>query len=222
VIKSHHLTLAGMTTALALATPAAAESLLLDGFTDLDDISPVLAGETDTYVLTDSDLPDGTTTEVSVTGVAGTSFSGGTPAEDFAIFSTTADPGNPGLTSLTYDLSSPVDFSLVDALSFDLDVVDAIDISTDLTLTDSEGDESSFSGGYMGNDSEVVFLIEDFASDAGYDSDSVSSISLAIGSEVGDDFRLDDFSANVVPSPTAAGAGILGLIAFGLRRRGRS
>jgi hypothetical protein len=208
-----------LTAGSAVAGSISSGPFLLDGFGDLDTIAPVLAGETDSYVLTDTDIPVPTTVEVSVVGVAGTSFSVSVPDTEIAVFSTTADPFNPGQFILTYNFSAPVDFSLVSKFTFEKDAVDVLGLEYDFELTDNNGNKSTLQDSYSGGDAVLSFFLSNFTLEPGFDISAVTSLKATVTSSVGDDFIIDNFAGVAVPSPTAAGAGLFGLTALVLRRR---
>jgi hypothetical protein len=208
--------------ATVAASHATAGSLLVDGFGDFASATGdavILAGETETYVVTDTAfLPAGTTVTISVMSDGAATIG---DLDDDGILSLNTPTVEPAVYMFEYDLATTVD--LTDLPGFSLrvfDIADDVELDYTLLLTDSEGDTAEYTDAFTGSGSGTLsFFLSGFSFlDPDFDLDSVESMKFTINAAQGNDFRIDELV--VVPSPTAAGFGLLGLAAMAYRRRG--
>ncbi|MEM6333490.1 MAG: hypothetical protein AAF823_09150 [Planctomycetota bacterium] len=217
--------------ALFVGTQANAGTVLIDGFEDVTDVttSGSLVPVSDTYVPSTASI--GSTVTVTVSPIPPEVEASVEGAMDGGsqVAALSADFGGEPSFVFAYELDEPLD--LTNFTDFELDIfsltgegeepnVDfTVAVSSDgvtfADLTNNFGDPSG-SG-------VLSFFLFDFAGlfdDPAVDETAITDILLTIttNSEA-DDFAIDNFRLTVVPSPTAAGFGILGLIALVGRRR---
>ncbi|MEM0915669.1 MAG: hypothetical protein AAGB29_13545 [Planctomycetota bacterium] len=199
--------------ALAAASYASAGSILLDGFGDLPTVA---VGDTvGPYPVLDTDLSN----SMATVSVSGSIDSGITPVPGAAALSTGATGDAMFVFSYTFD---SVDLTLVNLLMIDIDAVgtSVVDLGFDIVLTDGGGLQGTFTDMFSGDNASLSFFLSAFTFAPGFDVTDVVGLDLTINTSAGDDFFIDTFKGVIVPTPTAAGFGLLGLSCLVFRRRG--
>jgi len=182
--------------AASAASYASAGTVLIDGYGDVPTIeAPGMA----MYALSpgQTDLIGPVSVTATVAGSTGSSIN---PDGDGAALS--VGFSGPATFTFEYDLTTPFDFSAFSSVQFGLVSLDNPDITASLNL------DGFVIAGVVGPNS-ITFDLTGAPSD-------VDEIITTITAQAGDDFKIDSYA---VPSPTAAGLGALGLMAFGIRRR---